>query len=379
MTTALTSGAVLSTRPASPPCSDVAGVVRDHGRRRSARRAGGCCRSTVFQLTVVLLAGLLTRGCCCCPSRSSVGRALPAHGPDTCGGVGRVRGQGDGCRPRPCPRPAPRRIRSAGAVRDDLDRLHDGRVAGAVGDDVADVVDAVGDAVLAQAHRRSGAVSAVAAPACRAPDARPSPRRARDVDSMAADEVAVHRARRRPRSSTLSTVTVRPVPEPQEVVGLDVVAPGAVGRVRQWPRPAPRRRRPEDRDRRRRPSRAGAGDAEQLPGQGVRRRPPSATGARAAGARGSRGDAACALAGTSAAATATMATRMERRAMSGNPSDTCCYLHGELPSGRHRTAGTGRIGSACPARPPEDHLFGGAAGWIVHPVNVKAFFPISLP
>jgi len=74
------------------------------------------------------------------------------------------------------------------------------------------------------------------------------------------------------------------------------------------------------------------------------------------------GSAACALTGTSAAAAATTATRMERRAMSGNPSDTCRYLHGELPTGRHRTVGTGRIGSPSPVRPPEDHLFGGAAG-----------------
>ena len=42
------------------------------------------------------------------------------------------------------------------------------------------------------------------------------------------------------------------------------------------------------------------------------------------------GVAACAAAGTSAAASAAMATKMERRAMPGNPSDYCRYLHGDL-------------------------------------------------
>ena len=60
-------------------------------------------------------------------------------------------------------------------------------------------------------------------------------------------------------------------------------------------------------------------------------------------------------------------------------SDTCRYLHGGLPSGCHRTARTGRIGSPGLTGPPEDYLFGGAPGGLSHPVNVKVFFPISLP
>ncbi len=75
------------------------------------------------------------------------------------------------------------------------------------------------------------------------------------------------------------------------------------------------------------------------------------------------GAAAWALAGASADAIATMATRIERRAMP-EPSDTCSYLHGGLPSGRHRTVRTGRIGSPGPSDPPKTTCSGGLTGWI---------------
>ena len=45
-------------------------------------------------------------------------------------------------------------------------------------------------------------------------------------------------------------------------------------------------------------------------------------------------------------------------------SDTCRYLHGDLPSGRHRTARTGRIGSPDLAQTPRRPPVRGGRGWL---------------